>query len=268
MPDLAREKSTANGTRFASHYDGVIEQPLLRAFYEQSDFFNTGYWTDRTSGIVEACENLMGRIAEGLPAQTASLLDVGCGLGGSTRWLLSHCDGARVTAVNLSFRQLRTGQNHGIAARFTAMDAARLALMDHAFDAVVSVEAAFHFRTRQQFLQEAWRVLRPGGALALSDILFKDPSLLGPGMVAEENRVQGLDGYAALLQETGFAQVRLQDATRECWDGFCTHLGGWLRRKAKAGEIDEPTLRSYGLLVQRLQTSCVQHYLLAWAVRP
>jgi ubiquinone/menaquinone biosynthesis C-methylase UbiE len=45
------------------------------------------------------------------------------------------------------------------------MDAARLAFADAQFDAVICVEAAFHFDTRAAFLREALRVLKPAGAL-------------------------------------------------------------------------------------------------------
>jgi len=49
-------------------------------------------------------------------------------------------------------------------------DAARLPIADGTVDGVISVEAAFHFRSRRAFCDECYRVLRPGGVLSTSDI--------------------------------------------------------------------------------------------------
>jgi ubiquinone/menaquinone biosynthesis C-methylase UbiE len=42
------------------------------------------------------------------------------------------------------------------------MDAVEMDFADHSFEQIICVEAAFYFNTRRQFLQEAWRVLKPG----------------------------------------------------------------------------------------------------------
>jgi SAM-dependent methyltransferase len=49
-------------------------------------------------------------------------------------------------------------------------DAARLPIAGGCVDGIISVEAAFHFRSRKAFFEECYRVLRPGGVLSMSDI--------------------------------------------------------------------------------------------------
>ena len=78
------------------------------------------------------------------------------------------------------------------------------------------LEAAFHFNTRERFLAEAWRVLRPGGFLALSDLLMAPGALLAPA----ENYLPDGAAYADLLERCGFHDVVVVDVTRETWRAF------------------------------------------------
>ena len=47
-------------------------------------------------------------------------------------------------------------------------------------DRVLCLEAMFHFRSRSIFLKQAAEALRPGGRLALTDILLKNPGDRAP----------------------------------------------------------------------------------------
>ena len=83
----------------------------------------------------------------------------------------SSC-GRQLIAVNITEWQLSAGRGRlrEAAALPVAGDATRLPVASGSVDGVISVEAAFHFRSRRAFFDECFRVLRPGGVLSMSDI--------------------------------------------------------------------------------------------------
>ena len=105
-----------------------------------------------------------------LPAGT-TVLDVGCGIGGSSR-MLAREYGCAVTGVTLSPQQVRRAQeltSPEVNARFQVDDALALSFPDASFDVVWSVEAGPHMPDKAQFARELMRVLKPGGILVVAD---------------------------------------------------------------------------------------------------
>jgi len=74
--------------------------------------------------------------------------------------------------MNITEWQLAAGRDRlrEAAAAPVVGDAARLPIAAGTVDGIISVEAAFHFRSRRAFFDECYRVLRPGGVLSISDI--------------------------------------------------------------------------------------------------
>ena len=112
-----------------------------------------------------------------LPAGS-TLLDVGCGIGGSAR-ILARDYGFDVLGISISPAQVQRATEltpDGLTCRFAVMDALALNCPDQSFDAVWSVEAGPHMPDKQRYADELLRVLRPGGCLAVADWNRRDPS--------------------------------------------------------------------------------------------
>ncbi|MEB3304779.1 MAG: methyltransferase domain-containing protein [Cyanobacteriota bacterium] len=109
----------------------------------------------------------------------STVLDVGCGIGGSAR-ILARDYGLDVLAISISPGQISRAQALTPRfleprCRFAVMDALDLDLGDGVFDAVWSVEASPHMPDKQRYADELLRVLKPGGVLALADWNRRDP---------------------------------------------------------------------------------------------
>jgi len=110
----------------------------------------------------------------------STVLDVGCGIGGSARLLAEHY-GLDVLAISISPAQIAraralTPRSLEGRCRFAVMDALHLPLADGSFDAVWSVEASPHMPDKQRYADELLRVLKSGGVLALADWNRRDPA--------------------------------------------------------------------------------------------
>src|SRR5215472_14134225 len=167
-------------------------------------WLNLGLWdgpgTEAEAGA--ACRRLVQTVASALPAGGV-IVDVGNGLGTQRRLI----------AENIAEWQLAAGRARlrEASAAPVAADAARLPLADGAADGLISVEAAFHFRSRRAFFEECYRVLRPGGVLSITDISAerwpRGPAELASGLA--QLRVFGLRPSAMMTAARIAAAARL-----------------------------------------------------------
>lgn len=107
---------------------------------------------------------------------------------------------------------------------------------DSSYSNIICVEAAFHFNTREQFLRDAYRVLKPSGRLVMADALA--PSF-APGQLAE-NFLPSIDAYRALCEQCGFRDVDIEDVTIPVLEGCAWASQRFFDEKLRSGEITRP----------------------------
>jgi MPBQ/MSBQ methyltransferase len=213
-----------NAATFAARYDALFAEPRIRELYGDSGYFNVGYWGSGARDLVAACDRMVEEVASAVPQDATSILDVGCGLGAGTRLVSERFPRAAVTGLNISVWQLTQARARGVA-RAVVADATRLAIGSGTVDAVLAIESAEHFDTREDFFAEAHRVLRPGGVVALSDMLFHDGDSISERMLLPRNRVRTIAEYETAMRQAGFTEIVVRDVTSQSWTPYCAAMG-------------------------------------------
>lgn len=167
------------------------------------------------------------------------ILDVGCGIGGSTL-VLAQYFGAKATGITLSPVQARRAKERAQAAgleqsvQFRVADALHTPFEDAVFDLVWSLESGEHMPDKTQFLRECYRVLKPGGTLLVVTWCHRSPNSFLGELTADEKRhlaqiyrvyclpyVISLPEYEKIASECGFRNLRVDDwsqAVAPFWD--------------------------------------------------
>ncbi len=193
-----------------------------------------GYFENHRETPVQAQEKLIEKLVALLEiSPQMEILDAGCGLGGSSLYLAKRYD-VRVTGITLSQKQVDIAT--GLAKKerinnvsFKVEDALSLASFpDNTFDIVWSLESCEQFYDKQLFIQQAFRVLKPGGKLILAtwcsgaeeyqDLQAKKYKKLCISL--QLPYMPTMDHYTKLLQEQGFVikqKLDWSEHVKETW---------------------------------------------------
>lgn len=198
-------------------------------------------WWDRPPSVAELAQpqafeaaqlRLLGQVLRLADLQDGMrVLDIGCGFGGTAQALNQRWRKLEIWGLNVDIRQLaicrELSAQHGNRLHWVQADACALPLAGASVDRVLCIEAMFHFGSRRQFFFEAARVLRPGGVLAVSDIVPRrspPEAMLSPTDAAAAAAVSGGFGpwpdfwscdadHDALARAAGLCLTHRTDAT-------------------------------------------------------
>ena len=174
----ARKYITSNTV--ASAYDAWTQDKLLERLW--GEHIHLGFYPlgdnniDFRKAKVQFVHELVKWSGLDKLPKGSRILDVGCGIGGSSRILSKYYD-LNVTGITISPAQVRRARELtplGLNCNFQVMDALDLKFEDGSFDAVWSVEAGAHMNDKTKFADEMLRIVRPGGYLALADWNSRD----------------------------------------------------------------------------------------------
>ncbi|MGL5081308.1 MAG: methyltransferase domain-containing protein [Microcoleaceae cyanobacterium] len=207
----------------ASSYDQWTEDGILEFYW--GEHIHLGYYgspPQRQDFLVAKSDFVHEMVRWGGLDQLSpgtTVLDVGCGIGGSSR-ILARDYRFAVTGVTISPQQVERAQqltSDDLEVQFLVDDAMALSFPDASFDVVWSIEAGPHMPDKAVFAQELMRVLKPGGLLVVADWNQRDDRQT-PLNAWEKPVMQQLldqwshpafssiEGFSELLEATGFVE--------------------------------------------------------------
>ena len=159
------------------HYDAGND--LFRAMLDPMMIYSCGYWQGATS-LEKAQENKLRLVFDKLGLRPGmTLLDIGCGWGGTARFAAENY-GAKVVGITVSREQaeLATQRCRGHEVEIRFMDYRKL---EGTFDRICSIGMLEHVghRNYRAFFETARRCLAPDGRLLVQTIGGNTPSRWG-----------------------------------------------------------------------------------------
>lgn len=155
-------------------------------------------------------------------ASDRHVLDVGCGLGGATRYIAAT-HGCRVTGIDLTPDYITVArilaERTGLADRVTYHVASALDMpfADATFDAAITLHVAMNIADRAGLYREVARVLKPGAVFCIYDVMKgAREGLRYPVPWADTPATSHLEtpsAMRALLAAAGFAVEDVEDRT-------------------------------------------------------
>ena len=261
--------ASSDAENFQAEIIRRYDAPMYRAMLEvYGDQIHPGFLEGNDDDIREAALRATARLAElARIAVGASVLETACGVGGTARYLAAK-RGAKVVATNIARSQLAIAADWTRNAagaeriRFEYADYHALPFADASFDVYWCQDSLLFSTDKPRAIAEAARVLRPGGTIAISDLVVVGRPAPDAAALLTEISAAGFwsaEDYRKGLMTAGFDGIVVEDWSRHVLPSFdllTAEISAKRERLAAlASEADvAETLERYALWCQASRT--------------
>jgi ubiquinone/menaquinone biosynthesis C-methylase UbiE len=280
LPFLLFNPNHANSARLYTLFSRNI------CLSEKTLFLNLGFWAT-AQNYDDACYALAKILAEAAEiCEGDTILDAGFGFADQDLYWAREFHPTRIVGLNVTKLQVEVATQRireaGLLSRVCLINgsATSMPIANESVTKVVALESAFHFHTREQFFEEAFRVLKPGGRLATADVLFT-PMVKGSGFKRRILNHLGhavwqvpnansdtVDSYAEKLFRAGFKDVHVHSIRDHVLLPFRSYVRNLIKSPRGATRMNRIMKELWKASTSEMKTGGALDYVLASARRP
>lgn len=247
--------------KFNKKYNGMMNAAVIEKYYDYSHFYNVGFWEESTMNQKEASENLVRRLLNAHKGEKEHVLDVACGKGAACKYISDEMLYKKISGININDSQIAFCKTLVPQADFRVMDACDMQFESNQFDTIISIDAVNHFPSRQIFISKAFEILKPGGTLSISDVLFYAPLQNGLNWMNPDKNIT-VDEYESLIKNAGFNNIEIIDVMNSTWIPYLKYMKQWIEKEFIGNTLSKNEIKGMMNIYKSTKEMPIKHHVL------